>query len=98
MNTSQFFKNNLFTKIFKSPQYGQLNKHLIKNPWMNFKMDGRNLSRAGNQSSAQLNDGNCIIEGLLYQVVVDWKAKQSREKAKQSKAKDGELCFIPLPK
>ena len=50
---------------------------------MNFEMDGKNLSKAGDQSSTQLDDGICIIEGLLYQVVMDWKAKQSRK----SKAK-----------
>ena len=50
---------------------------------MNFEMDGKNLSKAGDQSSTQLDDGICIMEGLLYQVVMDWKAKQSRK----SKAK-----------
>ena len=51
--------------------------------------------KAGNQSSTQLNDGNCIIESLMHQVVVD--GKQSKAKDGSSKT-DGESCFILLLK
>ena len=90
MNTSQFFKNNLFTKIFKSPQYGQLNKHFIKNPWMNFKTDGRNLSRAGNRQSVKPATKWWKLHYRRPSVSsgrgLESKAKQRKSKAKQSKA------------